>query len=85
MEKDKKEFWFPAMTYGIGWGLPVTWQGWVVLLIYNLLMIVGGVYLSRFPGGLIIFLIFALILSALLIFICWKKGEEPGLRWGNPK
>jgi hypothetical protein len=36
MSKNEKEIWFPAMQYGIGWGLPVTWQGWVVLLIYIL-------------------------------------------------
>jgi hypothetical protein len=24
------EYWFPAKRYGWGWGIPVTWQGWVV-------------------------------------------------------
>ncbi len=26
----RQPYWFPAKTYGWGWGLPVTWQGWVV-------------------------------------------------------
>ncbi|WP_269146578.1 hypothetical protein [Xanthomonas oryzae] len=27
---DKKDYWFPAKTYGWGWGLPTVWQGWLV-------------------------------------------------------
>jgi hypothetical protein len=33
--------WFPAKRYGWGWGLPVAWQGWVVLLAW-LALFVGG-------------------------------------------
>ena len=25
-------YWFPAKSYGFGWGLPITWQGWLVFL-----------------------------------------------------
>ena len=39
MEKDKKKIWFPAKKYGNGWGFPVTWQGWIVLLSYILLIL----------------------------------------------
>lgn len=31
MASNGKKIWFPAKRYGWGWGLPVTWQGWVVL------------------------------------------------------
>ena len=27
-------YWFPAKRYGWGWGLPSTWEGWVVLGVY---------------------------------------------------
>ena len=30
----EKEYWFPAKKYGWGWGLPSTWQGWVVYCVY---------------------------------------------------
>ena len=30
-----KQLWFKAKTYGYGW-YPVTWQGWLVILIYVL-------------------------------------------------
>ena len=36
---DKSKIWFPSKTYG--WGLPCAWQGWVVFLIYFLLLILG--------------------------------------------
>jgi hypothetical protein len=33
-------YWFPAKRYGWGWGLPVTWQGWLVAFIA--LTVAGG-------------------------------------------
>ena len=35
----KSRFWFPAKRYGWGWGPPVCWQGWAVLLGYFALML----------------------------------------------
>jgi hypothetical protein len=32
-------YWFPAKRYGWGWGLPCTWQGWLVLAAYLGLMV----------------------------------------------
>ena len=83
--EDKNKIWFPAMRYGIGWGLPVTWQGWAVLLTYMVLMIVGSAFLTSSPGRFAIFPVYVTCLTALLIFICWKKGERPEWRWGNKK
>jgi len=34
MDSRQREFWFPAKRYGWGWGLPVAWQGWAVLIAY---------------------------------------------------
>jgi len=47
--ENKDQFWFPAKTYGAGWGWLGTWQGWVVvlILIYILLMIIGSFLLAR--------------------------------------
>lgn len=43
MKDDNKDhLWFPAMKYGVGWGLPVTCQGWAVFLTYMLLLIAGS-------------------------------------------
>jgi hypothetical protein len=84
-ENNNKEIWFPAMKYGVGWGLPITWQGWAVLIGYMLLMILGGILLTSSTIGIVIFPIYAISLSVFLGFICWKKGEKPEFRWGNNK
>jgi hypothetical protein len=34
MSEDHPRYWFPAKTYGWGWGLPSTWEGWLVLVGY---------------------------------------------------
>ena len=34
MELDKPDYWFAVKLDGWGWGLPVRWQGWVVLALY---------------------------------------------------
>jgi asparagine N-glycosylation enzyme membrane subunit Stt3 len=85
MEENKKKIWFPSMKYGVGWGLPITWQGWAVLLAYMLLMIVGSVFLTSSPSRLAFFPAYVMCLTAFLIFICWKKGEKLSLRWGDKK
>lgn len=74
-------YWFPAKRYGWGWGLPATWEGWVVLLAY-LAALPLAVRLFPPERGLPGFLAAVLGLSALVIAICWWKGEPPRWRWG---
>ena len=71
-----QEIWFPAKKHGFGWGIPVTWQGWVVLLVYALLMVIGAVFLTRFSIPMAYFIGYTVLLSLILIFICWMKGEK---------
>ena len=46
MKENEKDIWFPAKKYGFGWGLPVRWQGWIVLLIYTMLIAAGIVFID---------------------------------------
>ena len=85
MTTPRNKIWFPAKTYGWGWGPPVCWQGWVVLLAY-IVLILGGVLLflpekDNIPW----FLFYTIILTLILIWICWLKGEKPKWRWGKGK
>jgi hypothetical protein len=82
MDKNEKEIWFPAMKYGVGWGFPITWQGWAVLLTYIALMLLGGLFFKSL-FLIIPFIIYVFILSGIFLFICWKKGEKPDVRWGK--
>ena len=79
----KPMFWFPVKRYGWGWGLPVSWQGWVVFASY-LALLFGGIYYflpQRNALGL-----FGYIsgLTAILVVIVAVKGERPvAWRWGR--
>ena len=80
--QDTKTYWFPAKRYGWGWGLPTAWQGWSVLALFALLILAGAVLLlpSHGPGP---FVAYSAILSALLVAVCWVKGEPPSWHWGS--
>ena len=86
MDTGQHDIWFPAKRYGWGWGLPVAWQGWLVLAGYFLLAISGGGVLLRTPrtaASTIAFEVYILLLSFALVAICWRKGEKPSWRWGD--
>jgi hypothetical protein len=75
------KLWFKAKTYGWGW-YPVTWQGWLVIFIWAIFFTLSIINtINKWPERLII-----IILSvSILIYICYKKGEKPGWRWGKEK
>ena len=79
---DRQKYWFPAKRYGWGWGPPVTWQGWVVLIGYVAavaLISVGfppGIFPLLYPIGIV-------LATCVLLAICFRKGEPPAWRWGD--
>jgi hypothetical protein len=75
-------YWFPAKRYGWGWGLPRTWEGWLVLTIF-LVLVVAGVWLFPPVAMPVFFVTYILVLDALLIGVCWLTGEPPRWRWGG--
>jgi len=77
----KPRYWFPAKTYGWGWGLPSTWQGWLVLGGYVGLLVALCVLVSAYRHPFW-FWTALMALMAGLIAICWWKGEPPKWRWG---
>jgi hypothetical protein len=77
---DDKRYWFPAKPYGAGygWGLPITWQGWVVLVTYLLLVIGAGTFLALYRGA--VFVIFLAVITVAFLAICVWKGEPQRTR-----
>jgi hypothetical protein len=76
-------YWFPAKRYGWGWGPPATWQGWLVLLGWMAAFVAAIRFLMpRHPGLLAAYVV---AMSALLLLICYAKGEPPAWRWGGSK
>jgi hypothetical protein len=66
--------WFRAKRFGWGWGLPLTWEGWVALALFGLLSGAGHLLLplSAGVGG---FTVWMAVLCAALLGVCWWKGE----------
>jgi len=71
-------YWFRAKRYGWGWGLPLCWEGWVVMGVWlaGLVAIVG--LLEEPERGASV-----LLESIVLVAICWWKGEPARWRWGG--
>ena len=74
----EKNYWFPTKRYGWGWGLPSTWQGWVLLVGFLALLVLGSVWFppDRRLGW---YLGYVFVLSALFVAVVWCKGEPQ--RW----
>jgi hypothetical protein len=80
MSEIEEQYWFPAKELGLGWGLPLVWQGWAVLSIYFLLLIISMFVLSRPNRAVAI-----AALTTIFLFICWLKGEPLFRRSSIPK
>ena len=82
MTREDRDIWFPAKRYGWGRGLPVTWQGWAVTAAYFVVLLIGlfGIDPAR---QLPLFVAWMLGWSAVLVAVCWWKGERPRWRWGG--
>ena len=81
MDPQQPKYWFAAKRYGWGWGLPLTWQGWMVLagfLVINLAVLLLPHGLARYA-----FLVVPPASLVVLIAICLKKGKPPRWRWGD--
>jgi len=76
------KYWFRAKRYGWGWGLPATWQGWLVIAAFVALLAAGA---FLFPPRLMMagYLAYIVVLCAVLTGVCWLKGEPPRWRWGE--
>lgn len=86
--KDNPErFWFKRKLYGWGW-TPATREGWAVIAGY-----IAGIFYLLYridpnlspEESLATYLIPFLFLTAILLGICFKKGEKPRWQWGVEK
>jgi len=76
------KIWFRRKLYGWGW-TPSTWEGWVVILVWGILIVLLASNVNYF--NIISYLLILVLMSGLLIFVCYKKGEKPRWQWGKTK
>ena len=73
-----KLIWFRRKSHGWGW-VPVTWQGWTITLGWAAFLFLGtALFKNR-----MIFLVYAILLVAVLIKLCYTYGESPRWQWGE--
>ncbi len=91
MKDNPERYWFKRKIWGWGW-TPATWQGWSVTLVY--IVLISVLLLSREeaiagnPDSGSNFLVLGLpiiVLTAVFIYIAFKKGEKPKWQWGLPE
>ncbi len=78
--------WFRAKQYGLGW-YPCSLYGWIVMIIFILLVVLNferiDAQSSSIKNTLIWFIPETIVLSIILMIICWMTGEKPCWKWGE--
>lgn len=87
-KRKNKDYWFKRRRYGFGW-IPVTMQGWVVVLLFAAVLISGGAFLLKdtprntLSEDVLLFAVFALVAVAVLVMVSLARGPRPKWRWGR--
>ena len=89
--RDVPHYWFKRRRYGYGW-IPVTWQGWLALAIY-LVVVVGGAFVfldapqntpeGTLPRTLGSYLAFVAVAAVAFLAIVRSKAPKARWRWGR--
>lgn len=78
-----RRYWFRAKRYGWGWGAPASWQGWVFTLAWAAITVPTTLWLGNQNLGFAY--AFMSIMVAVLLVVCFMKGEPPRWRWGEKR
>lgn len=84
LKNNPEGYWFKRKLYGWGW-TPAKWQGWAVVLLYvaAVLTLAFSFDAKATDEQAILFLLVPVaVLTALLIGLCYVKGEKPRWQWG---
>lgn len=85
MTNQEKQLWFKRRRYGYGW-TPVTWQGWVLVILTLVVAIGGAALLVILPYTnqlLWVYLTSVITIVVLLVIVAYQKGPSPKWRWGK--
>ena len=74
---DDRPQWFTAKRYGFGAGLPISWQGWLVLGVYIAIVVAASVLLDgrRLAQGAIV------VPATVALVIILARTTRGGWRW----
>jgi hypothetical protein len=69
--------WFSPKRYGMGSGLPIAWQGWVLTIGFIVLLLSASLLI---PYSLVLYFSVVLLLTGLFLLIA-AKTTPGGWRW----
>jgi hypothetical protein len=69
--------WFAPKRYGYGAGMPISWQGWAVTLVY---VAIVGVIAARFRENFLQFFVLVIPVTTTFIVIA-ARTTRGGWRW----
>ena len=70
--------WFAPKRYGYGAGLPISWQGWVTLIVYIFAVLCEALWLHDRPP---ITIIAAIVPPTLAFILVCARTTRGGWRW----
>ncbi len=87
LKDNPKGYWFKRKLYGWGW-TPVRVEGWITIILY----IAGVIYFAVKADNITPntlpsreYIVPIIVLTIILLFICYVKGEKPKWQWGTTK
>lgn len=75
MRDENKKPWFRVKRLGYGVGLPIAWEGWLVLLLYVTVVVLSSLLLSVLTFGTVF-----LLSTAALVYIAYVRSDDEW-RW----
>lgn len=78
---EPRQYWFRAKQYGWGWGLPSSAAGWAFFLVWFAVLAAGVAWLKSYHR--LAAVAFLALMTAVLVLVCYEKGEPPSWRWGG--
>lgn len=79
--KERDGAWFAAKTHGYGAGLPIAWQGWVVLGVYSVVAALSAWLSAAFPRVGPIFAIVLMAIATIALIAISARTTRGGWRW----
>ncbi len=74
-------YWFAAKKFGYGAGLPIAWQGWVLLGGYIVMMAILAATFEHASEAVSIVLVASMVLLTIGLIVLAKRRTEGGWRW----
>ena len=77
MVQGRNDAWFAVKSFGYGVSLPITWQGWAVILAYVAIVVLTAIFLVPLASIAIM-----AVATPLLLWVAYVRSDGEW-RWRN--